>query len=452
MAKEYRYPLTRLCIRTGALTLPARLIELFPGEGTVLLRDSELEVEILADIPEPRVVMGLAEYFADFEVEVNDNLFLTPQTDGSFAMRLEKRPRRERIEVETEPDDIPEVVVVTSASEPEAEPEAEPAAAEAQDEPTEPEYEPPLAPSWQRGPAAPQVSTPAWGMFTEVAEPEEEFAEDSLEPPADEPEFTEQAFETPMFSETTASELGETSEPPAFADVEHTVPLADLQDRLAAELAPFGFTTEAVAHDLVAAHAQLGTKSYSVLFRLLPARERLDWGVLLTLRRGGTYDYVAIVGEHHDLIGVSNPAAVARTTLVSWDALHRANQLRRGVPITALDFELYFKEIGLFEEGLVRFEDEVATKLAARGNLSELLTTLAPREAPSVLSLTELDATLGDLAAGELEQLVTLLTGAPFHLFERLSEREVLLTRSVAEMLAAVGLYTESLAGQLGAE
>lgn len=392
-----------------------------------MLRDNEHEVEILATIPEPRMVMGLAEYFADLEVEVNDNLFLTPQSDGSFTMRLEKRPRRERIEVEAEPEDIPEVVVVTTeaVAEPATEPETEP---------HEQEQPEPATPTWE---TSQQVSTPAWGMFTEVEEPDEQ------------PEFTEQAFETPMFSETTASELEPETEPDSFAGVEHEVPLADLQDRLAAELAPFGFTTEVVAPDLVAAFAQLGTKSYSVLFRLLPAKERLDWGVLLTLRRGGTYDYVTIIGEHHDLIGVSNPAAVARTTLVSWDALHRASQLRRGVPITALDFEPYFKEIGLFEEGLTRFEDEVATKLAARGNLSELLTTLALREAPSVLSLTELDAALGDLAEGELEQLVTLLTGAPFHLFERLSAREVLLTRTVSEMLNAVGLYTESLAGQL---
>lgn len=446
MAKEYRYPLTRLCIRTGALTLPARLITLFPDEGTVLLRDNEHEVEILASVPEARVVTGLAEYFSDLEVEVNDNLYLTPQTDGSFTMRLVKRPRREHINVEVEPDDIPEVVTVTSepprAPEPE-EPEHPAAPAE------------PAAPAWQRGPASPQVSTPAWGLFTEVDEPEET--------PEPEPEFSEQAFETPMFSETAASELASeqasehasepASEPQdAFDEVAHTVPLADLQDRLAAELAPFGFTTEIVADDLVAAYAQLGSKSYSVLFRILPAKERLDWGVLLTLRRGGTYDYVAIIGEHHDLIGVSNPAAVARTTLVSWDALARANQLRRGVPITALDFEPYVKEIGLFEEGLAHFEDEVATKLAARGNLSELLTTLATRHAPSVLSVTELDAALGDLAAGELEQLITLLTGAPFHLFERLSDHEVLLTRRVSEMLDAVGLYTESLAGQLEVE
>src|SRR5690625_3117911 len=100
MAKEYRYPLTRLCIRTGALTLPARLITLFPDEGTVLLRDNEHEVEVLASVPEARVVTGLAEYFSDLEVEVNDNLYLTPQTDGSFTMRLVKRPRRERIHVE----------------------------------------------------------------------------------------------------------------------------------------------------------------------------------------------------------------------------------------------------------------------------------------------------------------------------------------------------------------
>lgn len=445
MAKEYRYPLTRLCIRTGALTLPARLITLFPDEGTVLLRDNEHEVEVLASVPEARVVTGLAEYFSDLEVEVNDNLYLTPQTDGSFTMRLVKRPRRERIHVEVEPDDIPEVVAVTSeppaAPEPKLAPEPEHPAVPAETAP----------PAWQRGPASPQVSTPAWGLFTEVDEPEET--------PDPEPEFTERAFETPMFSETTASRQAseQASEPVrepqhTFDEVAHTVPLADLQDRLTAELAPFGFTTEIVADDLVAAYAQLGSKSYSVLFRILPAKERLDWGVLLTLRRGGTYDYVAIIGEHHDLIGVSNPAAVARTTLVSWDALARANQLRRGVPITALDFEPYLKEIGLFEEGLAHFEDEVASKLAARGNLSELLTTLAPRHAPSVLSVTELDAALGDLAGGELEQLITLLTGAPFHLFERLSDREVLLTRRVSEMLDAVGLYTESLAAQLEVE
>lgn len=442
MPKEYRYPLTRLCIRTGALTLPARLIALFPAEGTVLLRDVEHDVEVLADIPEPRIVTGLAEYFADFEVEVNDDVFLTPQDDGTFVMRLHKRPRRAAIEVE-EADEGPEVVVVQSESAiavpaVPAEPDAPAAAAEPEQSVPEPAV--PSPPAQRAVPETPEVSTPAWGLFTDV---EDDVVGDG--------EAVEAGTLFPdELPETTAPVAAEPVKTPA--DIALETPLTDLQDRLSEHLAPFGFHTEIVAEDLVAGYAQLGTKSYTVLFRLLPAGERLDWGVLLTLRRGGTYDYVAIVGDHHDLIAVSNPAAVAKTTLVTWDALARARQLHRGVPISALDFEPYFATIGLFEDGLQHFENHVAAKLTARGNLSELLTMLADRDAPTVLTFTELDAELDDLAEGELAQLVNLLTGAPFHLFERVSDREVLLTRSVSEMLGAVALYAESLGAQLGDE
>lgn len=434
MPKEYRYPLTRLCIRTGALTLPARLIALFPTEGTVLLRDVEHDVEVLAEIPEPRLVTGLAEYFADFEVEVNDDVFLTPQEDGSFMMRLHKRPRRAPIEVE-EIDDVPEVVVVRN--EPQSDESGTPEQPHVDEPVTAVSSMEETTPLPQRpAPETDEVSMPAWGLFTD--------ADDDSEPESD-----------TVFPEETAEPHMPVSaeEPPKTpSDVTLETPLADLQDRLIEHLTPFGFHTELVAEDLVAGYAQLGSQSYTVLFRLLPAGERLDWGVLLTLRRGGTYDYVAIVGDHHDLIAVSNPAAVAKTTLVTWDALARARQLHRGVPISALDFEPYFATIGLFEDGLQHFENHVATKLTARGNLSELLTALANREAPSVLTLTELDAELDDLAEGELTQLVNLLTGAPFHLFERVSDREVLLTRSVPDMLQAVALYAESLGAQLGDE
>jgi hypothetical protein len=39
MADAYRYPLTRICLRTGSLTLPLNLLGVFPERGDIVAVD-----------------------------------------------------------------------------------------------------------------------------------------------------------------------------------------------------------------------------------------------------------------------------------------------------------------------------------------------------------------------------------------------------------------------------
>ena len=93
MAQTYRYPLTRICIRTGSLTLPLNLLGVFPERGDVLALDSQKDVEFTLRV-DGRRVLGLGPFFDAHELTVNDELQIRVQEDGRFAITAVVRPRR----------------------------------------------------------------------------------------------------------------------------------------------------------------------------------------------------------------------------------------------------------------------------------------------------------------------------------------------------------------------
>ncbi|MBW6455775.1 MAG: hypothetical protein K0A98_07795 [Trueperaceae bacterium] len=93
MAEAYRYPLTRICIRTGSLTLPLNLLGVFPERGDVLALDPQKDVEFTLRV-DGRRVLGLGPFFEAHELTVNDELHIRPQEDGRFAITAVLRPRR----------------------------------------------------------------------------------------------------------------------------------------------------------------------------------------------------------------------------------------------------------------------------------------------------------------------------------------------------------------------
>lgn len=93
MADAYRYPLTRICLRTGSLTLPLNLLGVFPERGDVLALDPQKDVEFTLRV-DGRRVLGLAPFFEAHELTVNDELHIRPQEDGRFAITAVLRPRR----------------------------------------------------------------------------------------------------------------------------------------------------------------------------------------------------------------------------------------------------------------------------------------------------------------------------------------------------------------------
>ncbi|MEJ2288702.1 MAG: hypothetical protein P8Y02_08670 [Deinococcales bacterium] len=94
MEQEYRYPLTRICLRNGALTLPRTMLGLFPEEGVVTAVDTRRDVEFELEATGPRTVAGLQEFFAAHDLDVNDELLIRPLEDGRFAFTPLPRARK----------------------------------------------------------------------------------------------------------------------------------------------------------------------------------------------------------------------------------------------------------------------------------------------------------------------------------------------------------------------
>lgn len=86
MAHEYRYPLTRVCLRGGNMTLPRTMIELFPDDGDVTIVDALTGEEHAAYMSGPRVVSGLGTLYRIHGLDVNDELLVTRLGDGRFGV------------------------------------------------------------------------------------------------------------------------------------------------------------------------------------------------------------------------------------------------------------------------------------------------------------------------------------------------------------------------------
>jgi hypothetical protein len=93
MADAYRYPLTRICLRTGSLTLPLNLLGVFPERGDIVALDTQKDAEYLLHV-EGRRVFGLGPYFEVHDLTPNDELTIRPLEDGRFGFTAVARPRR----------------------------------------------------------------------------------------------------------------------------------------------------------------------------------------------------------------------------------------------------------------------------------------------------------------------------------------------------------------------
>lgn len=94
MAQEYRYPLTRICLRSGALTLPRTMLGLFPEEGAIAAIDTESGEEFELEATGPRTVTGVGPFLEAHALEVNDELLIRPLEDGRFGFTAVRRARK----------------------------------------------------------------------------------------------------------------------------------------------------------------------------------------------------------------------------------------------------------------------------------------------------------------------------------------------------------------------
>lgn len=93
MAGEFRYPLTRYCLRSGTMTLPQAMVGLFPEGRSVTALDTKSGAEHLLTLEPPRTVTGLGELYRANRLAVNDELQVRALDDGRFAITPVTRQR-----------------------------------------------------------------------------------------------------------------------------------------------------------------------------------------------------------------------------------------------------------------------------------------------------------------------------------------------------------------------
>lgn len=413
MSTDFTYCLTRICLRTGQLTLPLAMRELFPNPGPVRAVDTQTGDALELHVTDAHQLLGLAPFFVRHALSVNDLLTVRALPDGAYALTPLPRPKRtDYTRLETQRELIDRIVEQAPLSEREIR-----------------ALYPDLPPEFDLGAALQRDGRLAkyegrWG-----------FAAPDAAASAARPYPTVTTFVARGSEETFARP----SEGPSTD--------AALSALLRRALETFGFRVESRAHGYLA-HADLGRRHYTVFAHLLGDGARLDWTKLIARRRETSSTYLAVFGGHHDLLRLRAPASGAGATLWSWEALERALGLLATVPMSPVDLEPHFAKEGLFDEGLRRFERAVDRRVAERGAFSQVLSRLAGLRAPSVFLLDDvMDGP--EPPREEVLKVLELLSEAPFHLVSRVDSGEFCLRQGVAPSLTHLSAYALSLVDRL---
>ncbi|MCC6310159.1 MAG: hypothetical protein IT345_04520 [Trueperaceae bacterium] len=505
MAQAYRYPLTRVCLRGGTMTLPLAMLELFPGSGPIVAVDEETGKEYPLELVSRRQLAGLGPLYREHGLDVNDELHVTPVGEGRFSFEAVNRTRRAAQDATTALTAVLDEVAEAGVAATEAELHAlYPSLPEGFD------LTPYLAADprfelrngrWQSAtvelaeeeqqpdPAeAPLQEVPRMGAA--VSEDVAELVEAAPSAPLAHATGAGHQQPTPRFAEAPAGFVPEAADaaqpglwggdaraaagvpPQARPDTrvrhvhERRVPegpaepvgprevddtdltALDLSRRLRGVLEPLGFKLTPLGGGQLTIATDMGRRNYQVHAMLLPDGERLDWAALLSRRRSLGARYLAVIGDHRDLVRLTSPAELARATLWSWAALERLRVLHGTVPLTPIDLESHFERDGLFESGLQRFERGVTERVAERGATSQVLTRLAQLKAPSVFLLEELATDVG-IGREAVLRILERLSEAPFQLVARVEQGEFLLRLPVGNALSSLSSYADSLRERL---
>lgn len=435
---EFKYALTRVCLRSGTLTLPGKMLDVFPSEGTVEILDTKANEIHELTVVGPRRVSGMGPLFAQHHMDVNDELVIRPLEDGTFAVTPILRDRT--------PDwGRPEVVAgflddLLEAERPMTEAEIRamypyvPADADLAS----------LLESDLRFTRSEGRWRPAAAAVDEIeaepsatAEPEER-SDGDPDAPSSAP-YRSSVMEVPPAGPSFEN---------AGLNSEQTPADYRAVKRARHALEHVGFRVEGLGHGQLMASAELGRRTYRALVHTHPDGERLDWAGLLARRRESGAKYLAVFGDHRDLIRLEAPAELARATLWSWSGVQRMLDLTRTVLVSPVDLESHFERGGLFEHGLDRFEQMVAKRVAERGAFSAVLTKLGTMRAPAVFLLEDLVVDV-DLQRDQLLRILERLGEAPFHLVARIDSGEFCLRYRVADALGQLSDYAQSLRDRL---
>ena len=442
MSADFTYPLTRVCLRSGQLTLPQNMLDLFPDEGTVHVVDASSGDELEVTMRTPRHVAGLAGFFEKHNLDVNDRVNLRRLEDGRVSLTPLARPKKtDYARPEVVRALLDKVIELAPLSEAEIR-------AVAPDLPAEFELRE-LLESDER---LTLNQEGRWGLsdaeLTVESAVESDTGRVTEEPGAETGERAANRVSRPT---VTSYAQGDGLEHLSLNSAAQGLGDATLYTRARSALRAFGFRVEATPHAQLLAHAELGRHHYSALIHLHSEGSKPDWGKLVTRRREAGATYLAVFGSHRELQRLQKHAAQAKATLWSWQGLTRAQDLSESVPTSPFDLEPHFARDGLFEAGLTRFERTVQGRITERGHFSLVLSRLATMKAPSVFLL---DDVLTD-AHFPRDQALSVLEGlsqAPFHMVSKVGSGEFCLRVNVSETLQHLSDYALSLRERLPAK
>lgn len=92
--QDYKYPLTRVCLREGQMTLTRRLLEVFPSEGDITAVDSETGENLNLHMADARTVQGLTPFYKKHHLDVNDKLLIRLQDAHSISLTPLRKARQ----------------------------------------------------------------------------------------------------------------------------------------------------------------------------------------------------------------------------------------------------------------------------------------------------------------------------------------------------------------------
>lgn len=454
---EYKYTLTRYCLRNGQLTLPQSMLELFPSEGSFKAVDTRQNEEFTLHVAAPRTIGGVEGFFKLHGLVVNDAILIRLQDDGHYAFtplarvrKVNDRPALDALaeqrvalseaEMQTLYPDLEHHVLADSLAQDErftlkkgrwhivdAQPESTSTADVSGQDAAEREVETPLSTDAAPNSGLPQLPAARPSFESSFARFRENVAKSSKAKRASVTPYPRVVIfpgDSGLNSEQEPSDLS-------------------LQQRAKSLLGALGYRVEGLAHGQLLAHADLGRRYYSVLVHVLPERTKPDFAALLARRREVGSTYAALFGHALDLTSYEAPAELARTSLWSWSALGRLENVLDVLPVGPVDLESHFESDGLFEKGFDRFENSVQQRIQERGTFSAVLTHLAALRAPAIFVLD--DVLSAEVNREEALKVLELLSQAPFHLVSKVDSGEFCLRFKVSDALLKLSEYALSL-------
>lgn len=435
MADDYKYTLTRICLRSGQLSLTQSMLTMFPKDGSINVVDAEKNTEFELQVENRRRITGLSKFFQAHHLDVNDEVHISQIDDANYVFAALKRSQRGPEKKGSSAPQLAEKILLQGS--PLAESEIRtlfPDLTKGLDLHAELSRDNRL-----------EFKSGRWQIKSYQPAQVEVFQEEVAAPepvPPVESAYQED-LETPS---VTSYRTGQKTPKAGLASATHFENLEG-HNRARDLLKDFGYRVDVLDSGQLLAHAELGRRNYSAYIHVLPEGSQLDWSTLLTRRRDSNATYAAVFGDHRDLLRLGAPAGMARATLWSWSGLARVKDLMQVVPISPYDLETHFEKDGLFEQGKERFEKTIGDRVAERGVFSSVLSRLASMRAPCIFMLD--DAVDDQLSREQVLKVLENLSGAPFHIVAKVGNGEFCLRYKVSDSLEHISKYALSLRERL---